>query len=54
MIGARALDLGLADLAVVVLAHRYCTRRLLTFSERDFRRVAPLNGGTYVFLPSDL
>ena len=48
-----ALDLGLADLAVVILAHRYRTRCLLTFDERDFRRVAPLNGGTFVLLPSD-
>jgi predicted nucleic acid-binding protein len=48
-----ALDLGLADLAVVVLAHRYRTRRILTFDERDFRSVAPLSGGAFVLLPSD-
>ena len=31
------LDVGLADLAVVVLAGRLNTRRLLTFDERHFR-----------------
>ena len=40
------LDLGLADLSVVILAHRFQTRRLLTFDERDFRAVVPLSGGS--------
>ena len=48
-----ALDLRLADLSVVILAHRYRTRRLLTFDERDFRAVAPLSGGTFTLLPRD-
>jgi predicted nucleic acid-binding protein len=47
------LDLGLADLSVVVLAHRFRTRRLLTFDERDFRAVKPLGGGTFTLLPRD-
>jgi predicted nucleic acid-binding protein len=47
------LDLGLADLSVVVLAHRHRTRRLLTFDERDFRLVSPLQGGTFTLLPAD-
>lgn len=47
------LDLGLADLSVVVLAHRHRTRRLLTFDERDFRPVSPLQGGTFTLLPAD-
>jgi predicted nucleic acid-binding protein len=48
------LDLGLADLSVVVLAHRHRTLRLLTFDERDFRAVTPLQGGTFTLLPADL
>jgi predicted nucleic acid-binding protein len=48
------LDLGLADLSVIVLAHRHRTRRLLTFDERDFRPVSPIQGGTFTLLPTDL
>ena len=48
-----ALDLGLADLSVVILAHRFRTSRLLTFDERDFRAVAPLSGGSFTLLPRD-
>src|SRR5262245_51786699 len=47
------LDLGLADLSVVILAHRFRTRRLLTFDERDFRAVTPLAGGSFAMLPRD-
>jgi uncharacterized protein len=47
------LDLGLADLSVVILAHRFRTRRLLTFDERDFRAVSPLSGGSFTLLPRD-
>jgi predicted nucleic acid-binding protein len=47
------LDLGLADLSVVILAHRFRTRRLLTFHERDFRAVTPLSGGSFMLLPRD-
>ena len=47
------LDLGLADLSVVVLAHRFRTRRLQTFDERDFRAVKPLAGGSFTLLPRD-
>lgn len=49
-----SLDLGLADLSVVVLAQRYRTRRLLTFDERDFRPITPLQGGAFILLPADL
>ena len=48
------LNLGLADLSVIVLAHRFRTQRLLTFDERDFRSVTPLRGGTFTLLPADL
>src|SRR5258708_866523 len=47
------LDLGLADLSVMILAHRFRTRRLLTFDERDFRAVTPLAGGSFTLLPRD-
>jgi predicted nucleic acid-binding protein len=47
------LDLGLADLSVVILAHRFRTRRLLTFDERDFRAVTPIAGGSFTLLPRD-
>lgn len=47
------LDLGLADASIVVLAHRFRTRRLLTFDERDFRTVRPLRGGSFTLLPRE-
>lgn len=47
------LDLGLADCALIVLAHRYETTRILTFDERHFRAVAPLGGGSFTLLPAD-
>jgi predicted nucleic acid-binding protein len=50
----RDLQLGVADAALVVLARRYRTRRLLTFDERAFRAVPPLQGGSFTLLPADL
>lgn len=47
------LDVGLADLSVVVVAERYGTRRLLTFDERHFRALRPLGGGQFTLLPAD-
>jgi predicted nucleic acid-binding protein len=47
------LKLGLADCALIVLAHRHETTRLLTFDERHFRAVAPLSGGHFTLLPTD-
>ncbi len=47
------LDLGLADLSVAVLARKLGTRRILTFDERHFRVVRPLQGGTFTLLPAD-
>jgi uncharacterized protein len=47
------LGLGLADCSIVVLAERYETRRLLSFDERHFRAVAPLQGGSFALLPTD-
>ncbi|HET6448069.1 MAG TPA: VapC toxin family PIN domain ribonuclease [Conexibacter sp.] len=47
------LRLGLADCALVVLAHRYETTRVLTFDDRHFGAVAPLSGGSFTLLPAD-
>lgn len=47
------LGLGLADCSIVVLAERYETRRLLSFDERHFRAVVPLQGGSFDLLPAD-
>jgi predicted nucleic acid-binding protein len=48
------LDPGLADLSLVVLARRFRTRRVLTFDERHFRAMRPLQGGSFTLLPSDV
>lgn len=47
------IDVGLADLSVVVLASRYGTTRVLTFDERHFRALRPLTGGHFTLLPVD-
>jgi uncharacterized protein len=49
----RDLRVGLADASLIVLAERYSTRRVLTFDERAFRAIAPLQGGSFVILPAD-
>jgi predicted nucleic acid-binding protein len=50
----RDLRLGLADASLVVLAERYASTRILTFDERAFRTVTPLQGGSFTLLPADL
>jgi predicted nucleic acid-binding protein len=47
------LGLGLADCALVVIANRYGTNRIVSFDERHFRAVAPLGGGAFTILPAD-
>jgi len=49
----RDLRIGLADASLVVLAQRYASTRILTFDERAFRAVAPLQGGAFTILPAD-
>ena len=44
---------GLADLSLVVLAARFKTTTLLTFDERHFRHIEPLQGGRFTLLPAD-
>lgn len=46
-----ALNPGLADLSIVVLAHRFQTDRILTFDHRHFRAMEPLHGGNFELLP---
>jgi uncharacterized protein len=45
--------IGITDASLVVLADRYETRDLLTFDERHFRKVTPLQGGSFRLLPLD-
>lgn len=47
------LGVGLADLSIAVLAHRFRTRRILTFDQRHFRALRPLDGGGFLLLPYD-
>ena len=49
----RDLRLGLADASLVILAERYNTRRILSFDERAFRAITPLQGGSFTILPAD-
>lgn len=49
----RDLEPGLADVSHVVLARRYATRRIVTFDERAFRTITPLQGGSFTVLPAD-
>ena len=45
------LDVGLADLSLVILARRYRTRRVLSFDRRHFEALRPLDGGWFTILP---
>jgi predicted nucleic acid-binding protein len=47
------LQLGLADCALVVLADRFQTNRILSFDERHFRAVTTLRGDSFTMLPAD-
>jgi predicted nucleic acid-binding protein len=47
------LDPGLADLSIVIMAKRFSTRRIVTFDERHFRAIRPLQGGSFTLLPAD-
>ena len=47
------LNLSLADLSIVVLARKLGTQRILTFDERRFRAVRPLQGRAFTLLPAD-
>jgi uncharacterized protein len=47
------LQLGLADCALVVLASRYKTTRVVSFGGRHLRTVTPLWGEAFTILPAD-
>ncbi len=49
----RQLNVGLTDLSIVVLAARFKTTRLLTFDQRHFRVMRPIQGGIFTLLPFD-
>lgn len=49
----RDLRLGLADASLVVAAKTFETNRILTFDERAFRAITPLQGGAFQVLPAD-
>jgi uncharacterized protein len=44
-------EIGVADASIVVLAHRYGTRRVLTLDRRHFDVLRPLDGGRFALLP---
>jgi predicted nucleic acid-binding protein len=48
-----SLDAGLTDLSIVVMAARHRTLRILTFDQRHFRTIRPLQGGSFVLVPFD-
>jgi|ERR1700685_3759994 hypothetical protein len=48
-----ALDIGLADAAVIAAAERVGTRRILTVDERHFRVVRAADGKPFTLLPAD-
>ncbi len=48
------LDIGLADASLVVLAHRYAIREILTLDERHFRVLRAANGRPFRILPADV
>ena len=49
----RDLDIGLADAANIVLAHRYKTLRIATLDERHFRALRSLSGEQFILVPAD-
>ena len=50
------LKLAIADAHTMILASadRYGTTRILTFDQKHFRAVKPLQGGVFTVLPADL
>jgi hypothetical protein len=48
-----SLDIGLADAAVIAVAERVGTRRILTVDERHFRVVRGADGKPFTLLPAD-
>ena len=49
----RDLRPGLADLSIVVLAHRFRTHRIITSDQRHFRAMTAIDGTPFTLLPWD-
>lgn len=47
------IELGLADASIVVLAHKYGTREVLTLDERHFRTLRTVDRKRFRLLPAD-
>ncbi len=47
------LELGLAELAIVIVAARVRCTRIVTFDEEPFRTIRPLYGNAFTLLPAD-
>jgi predicted nucleic acid-binding protein len=47
------LSISLADASIVVLAARFNTTRVLTFDQRHFRAMKPLDAPSFTLLPAD-
>jgi predicted nucleic acid-binding protein len=47
----RDQSIGIADASIVVLAHRFRTREILTLDHRHFGILRPLSGGRFKLLP---
>jgi predicted nucleic acid-binding protein len=47
------LGIGLTDASLVVLAAKYDTHDLLSFDQRHFRKISPIQGGAFRLLPLD-
>lgn len=48
-----ALDLGLADASIMILAARFNCHNVLTLDQRHFRAVLTADGQSFVLLPQD-
>jgi predicted nucleic acid-binding protein len=49
----RDLEIGLADASIVVLAHKYGVRDILTLDERHFRALRTIDRKKFRLLPAD-
>lgn len=49
----RDLGIGLADASIVVLAHKYGVREILTLDERHFRALRTIDRKKFRLLPAD-
>ncbi len=47
----RDQDIGVTDASIVVLAHRFATKRLLSLDHRHFDVIRPIGGGKFTLLP---